>query len=391
MSQICSRCVMDTTDPDIAFDRDGVCNHCHHYDWNLAARTLTGAAAAAHVDQLFHQIRAAGRGREYDCIIGVSGGVDSTFVAYKARELGLRPLAVHLDNGWNSELAVKNIEHVLNKLGIDLYTHVIDWDEFRDLQLAFLKASTPDAEIPTDHAILALLFQLARRNRVRYVLSGVNARTESHLPRAWSTGHLDWKYVRSIHCQFGTRKLTTFPHQSLCTLALNCLRTQCIDILNYLDYSKAEALQTLTQELGWKYYGGKHYESIYTRFYQGYYLPRKFGFDKRRSHLSSLICGGEITREQALRELAQEPYPEELQRQDREYVIKKFGLTDAEFQAIMAAPPKRFCDYPSSTNGALFRALRYGYRRFRLRIAATNAPQEKDRLGEPPQERQRAA
>jgi N-acetyl sugar amidotransferase len=354
---------MDTTDPDIQFDEAGVCNHCHAYDRTVANRTLSGANAAEFVQRLVERIRRDGQGREYDCIIGVSGGVDSTYVAYKVKELGLRPLAVHLDNGWNSELAVQNIQHVLEKHQIDLYTHVIDWDEFRDLQLAFLKASTPDAEIPTDHAIAALLSQMARRYRVRYVLSGVNAKTESHLPKAWSTGHLDWKYVRSIHRQFGTRRLTSYPRQNLVQMAWNHSRIQWVDILNYVDYSKAEALEVLTKKLGWKYYGGKHYESIYTRFYQGYILPRKFGFDKRKSHLSSLICSGEISRGDALRELKTSPYPEQLQQEDREYVIKKFSLSEAEFDAIMAAPPKRFGDYPSYTNGMLYQTLRNIFRR----------------------------
>lgn len=283
-------------------------------------------------------------------------------------------MAVHLDNGWNSELAVRNIQHVLDKLHIDLYTHVIDWDEFRDLQLAFLKASTPDAEVPTDHAIAALLSRIARRHGVRYVLSGVNVRTESHLPRAWSTGHLDWKYIRGVHRRFGTKKLSTFPRQNLYQMAWNYGRIKWIDILNYLDYSKRDAMNTLTQELGWKYYGGKHYESIYTRFYQGYYLPEKFGFDKRKSHLSSLICAGEITREQAMRELETTTYPSDLQRQDCEYVMKKFGLSPAEFEAIMTAPPKRFDDYPSYSKDPTFRLMRYVYRRLRTLRSARGAP-----------------
>jgi N-acetyl sugar amidotransferase len=381
MSQICSRCVMDTSDPDIVFDDAGVCQHCHAYDRNIAGRTITGSKATEYVQRLTNEIRAAGRRREYDCIVGVSGGVDSTYVAYAAKQLGLRPLAVHLDNGWNSELAVKNIEHILNKLNIDLYTHVIDWEEFKDLQMAFLRASTPDAEIPSDHAIMSLMFQMARRHRVPYILSGVNVRTESHLPKAWSTGHLDWKYIRGIHQRFGTRPLTTYPHQSLLRMAANYWSIQWIDILNYLNYSKHEALDVLQNKLGWQYYGGKHYESIYTRFYQGYLLPRKFGFDKRRSHLSSLICAGEIRREEALVELRKEPYPVELQQQDREYVLKKFGLTEAAFDKIMNEPPRRFEDYPSYSTGWAFHALRHVYRR--LRTNASKHFQSTGQIGSP--------
>jgi N-acetyl sugar amidotransferase len=356
---------MDATDPDITFDAQGICHHCHSYDRNIAERTLSGPVAAAYVAALVEKIRAAGRHKEYDCIIGVSGGVDSTYVAYQVKQLGLRPLAVHLDNGWDSELAVRNIERVLNTLAIELYTHVIDWGEFKDLQLAFLRASTPDAEIPSDHAIVALLFQMARRYGTRYILSGVNVRTESHLPRAWSQGHLDWKYIRSLHRQFGSAKLRTFPHLGLARMSLDYWRNQWIDILNYLDYSKHRALALLQDKLGWQYYGGKHYESIYTRFYQGYYLPRKFGYDKRKSHLSSLICAGEITRDTALRELEKETYPLELQQQDREYVIKKFGLTEREFDTIMAAPRKRFEDYPSYARGVIYQRLKSAYRRRR--------------------------
>jgi len=346
MAQICTRCVMDTTDPDIRFDAQGVCHHCHNYD--AMARNWDARNAAADLEKIVERIGRAGKGKPYDCIIGVSGGVDSTFVAYKVKQLGLRPLAVHLDNGWDSELAVKNIETVLRKLGIDLFTHVIDWEEFRDLQLAFLKASTPDSEIPTDHAIVALMYQMARKTGVPYVVAGYNFRTESHLPPAWSQGHFDWRYIRDVHRRFGTVKLRTFPYRRFISVVLDRWRIRQIDILNYMPYSKSDAMQFLQRELGWRYYGGKHYESIYTRFYQGYILPRKFGFDKRKTHLSSLVCSKEITREQALEELRKEPYDPELQAQDREYAIKKLGLSEAEFEAIMRAPRKRYQDYANT-------------------------------------------
>ncbi|HEX6371501.1 MAG TPA: N-acetyl sugar amidotransferase [Longimicrobium sp.] len=345
--QICTRCVMDTSDPEIEFDAQGVCSHCHVRDEMIAQHVLTGEAGRRKLEQVVEEVRRAGQGRPYDCVIGVSGGVDSTYLAWRVKEMGLRPLAVHLDNGWDSELAVKNIENTVRLLGVDLHTHVLDWDEFKDLQLAFLRASTPDAEIPTDHAIVAVLYQTARKHGIRYILSGQNLRTESHLPQAWSNGHIDWRYIKGIHRKFGTRPLRSFPHLTWAQSRMYPAQNPRIDILNYMDYVKADALKVLQDELGWKYYGGKHYESIYTRFYQGYILPRKFGFDKRRMHFSSLVCAGEMDREQALEELKTEPYPPELQREDREFVAKKFGLTDAEFQEIMDLPPKRFWDYPS--------------------------------------------
>ena len=338
---------MDTSDPEIEFDAQGVCSHCHTRDALIAENVLTGEAGRRKLEQVVEDVRRSGQGRPYDCVIGVSGGVDSTYLAWKVKEMGLRPLAVHLDNGWDSELAVKNIENTVRLLGVDLHTHVLDWDEFKDLQLAFLRASTPDSEIPTDHAIVTVLYQVARKHGIKYILSGQNLRTESHLPAAWSNGHIDWRYIHSIHRMFGTVPLRTFPHMTWWQARLYPVQNPRIDILNYMDYVKADALRVLQEQLGWKYYGGKHYESIYTRFYQGYILPKKFGYDKRRMHFSSLICAGEMTREQALEELKGDPYPVDLQREDREFVVKKFGLTDAEFQAIMDLPPKRFWDYPS--------------------------------------------
>ena len=345
--RMCTRCVMDTTDPDIVFDENGVCNHCHTYDRMVREYVVDGEEGLRQLEQTAQKIRKDGQGKKYDCVIGVSGGVDSTYVAYRVKKLGLRPLAVHLDNGWDSELAVKNIEETLKRLDIDLYTEVLDWEEFKDLQVSFLRASTPDSEIPTDHAINALLGNLAQKIGVKYVIIGSNVRTETHLPRAWSQGHLDWKYIREIQKRFGTQPFRTFPHIGFFTYYLRMVTQKRVEILNYLGYNKKEALRVLQEELGWRYYGGKHYESIYTRFYQGYILPEKFGFDKRRSHLSSLVCSGEVTREQALEELKVPTYAPSMQEEDREYVVKKLGLTDAEFAAIMSAPRKSYWDYPS--------------------------------------------
>lgn len=350
--RICTRCVMDTTDPDIVFDDDGVCHHCHEYEQKAAIRLFEPEEGERRLEAIVEKIRREGRKREYDCLVGVSGGVDSTYVAYRARQLGLRPLAVHFDNGWNSELAVSNIEQVLNRLEIDLETHVVDWEEFRDLQLSFLKASVPDCEVPTDHGIYALLMRTAVKRGIPYVLNGMNFRTEAGFVPAWAYGHSDWKYIRGIHRRFGSKSLRTFPRFSYAYLfyALVVRRVKFVAILNYLPYDKEETARLLEEELGWRPYGGKHHESIYTRFLQSYILPRKFGIDKRKIFFSSLILSrqGDMTRERALEELEKEPADPADIEQDREFVIKKFELEPAEFDALMDAPPKTFRDYPSS-------------------------------------------
>ncbi|OQA53627.1 MAG: hypothetical protein BWY45_02943 [Euryarchaeota archaeon ADurb.Bin294] len=345
--RICTRCIMDTSDPDISFDREGVCNHCHQYDRMVQEEIFTGDTGQEKLSQLVSRIRESGKGNDYDCLIGVSGGVDSSYVAYVVKKLGLRPLAVHLDNGWDSELSVNNIFKELEILGIDLKTHVINWNEFRDLQLAFLKASTPDSEIPSDHAIVSIMYRIAEEFGITYVITGRNVRTETHVPLSWSHGHHDWKYIKSVHEMFGTVPLTTYPFRTPSEERRYRKNQVWVDILNYVDYVKKDAIQILEDELGWEYYGGKHYESIYTRFFQGYILPKKFGYDKRRGHLSSLICSGEITRDDALNEMENEPYPQDLQEEDRRYVIKKLGITEEEFESIMNLPLKTILDYPS--------------------------------------------
>ncbi len=346
--QVCTRCIMDTTDPEIKFDGNGICNHCHDYDRLVKQRVLNGEAGSRYLETLMDQIKREGVGKPYDCLMGVSGGVDSTYVAYIVKEkFGLRPLAIHMDNGWDSELAVKNIEETLKRLNIDLYTKVLDWEEFKDLQLAFLKASTPDSEIPSDHAIWAVIGDMAEKLKVRYIITGFNVRTETHLPRAWSQGHFDWKYIKSVHKLFGNNRLKTFPHQNFFAYYRRLLSLRRIDVLNYLDYNKQEAMQFLEARLGWKYYGGKHHESIYTRFYQGYILPTKFGYDKRRSHFSSQICSGELTRAEALIELQKPTYSISLQEEDREYVSKKLGMSSVDFDRLMSLPLRSYWDYPS--------------------------------------------
>jgi N-acetyl sugar amidotransferase len=347
--KICVRCIMDTSDPDIWFDEKGVCSHCHKYESVIQGKSYRKKKEPGALERLLEDIRKKGKGKTYDCIIGVSGGVDSTYTAYLTKQMGLRPLAVHLDNGWDSELAVSNIEKTLKNLGIDLYTYVIDWEEFRDLQLSFLKASTPDSEIPTDHAILAVLYIVAARENVQYILSGHNTATEGGGVAAWSQGHGDWRYIKSMQKQFGTKRLKSFPHYGPLKFVYYTLIKQMkwIQILDYIDYDKKTALGVLQNELCWKYYGAKHFESIYTRFFQGYILPKKFGYDKKRLHLSSLIWSGQMSREAAQEELANNDYSNKLQEQDKEFVIKKLEISSEEFERIMNQPPKNFWNYPS--------------------------------------------
>ena len=348
--RICTRCIMDTTDPQIVFDGAGVCNHCHRYDAIAAKRLIPAGERPARLAALVEKIKRDGRGKDYDCVIGVSGGVDSTYVAYLTHELGLRPLAIHFDNGWNSELAVANIEKTLKALGIDLFTYVVDWPEFRDLQLSFLRASTPDGEVPTDHAIVALLYQMAVKHRLKHVLLGVNVNSEAIMPLMWGYGYADFRYIRTVQRQFGKMPLKTFPHYSLVQLFgyMILRKIELVPILDYIDYQKESAMQTIQSRLGWAYYGGKHYESIYTRFFQSYVLPRKFGIDKRRAHYSNLVMSGQTGRDAALRALDEPAYHEQGLKDDLAYAIKKLSLTDTAFDEIMALPPRTFMDYPNS-------------------------------------------
>ena len=348
--QVCRQCVMDTSDPEITFDEQGICSHCHGYRRRLSEDVPSGDRGAF-LRGLAERIRRSGADRPYDCVIGISGGVDSTYVAWLCKkELGLRPLAVHLDNGWNTELAVQNIETVLRKLGIDLYTHVIDWAEFRDLQVAFLKSGIANWELPTDHAIRALLYREAARRGIKYIVTGSNLATEAVMPSAWMADNVDLRLLNSIHRTFGKSKLKTFPRLSLTRLAwytfVRGIRQ--IPVLNYVDYHKAHAMELLERELGWRPYEFKHGESLFTRFFQRHYLPRKFGYDKRKPHLSNLILSGQITREEAEADLNKPLYyPDELDR-DMAYVAKKLELPPQELLESLDGPPGHAADYPNS-------------------------------------------
>jgi N-acetyl sugar amidotransferase len=364
--EICQRCIMDTTDPDIIFDSNNVCNHCKTYEERVTEEIHTGPKGQEELERIVEKIKKMGKSRDYDCIAGVSGGVDSTTALYHAKKLGLRPLAVHLDNGWNSELAVDNIQRVLEKLQIDLYTHVMDWEEFRDLQLAFLKASVANWEIPTDHAINALLLQTAAKHGIRYIIGGGNVATEGILPKAWGYYNADLKHINALYHQFGSgRSLKSYPKISLFKWFYYTYfkKIRIFRLLNYVDYQKTTAVKMLQENVGYRPYVSKHYESVFTRFFQGHYLPVKFGYDKRRAHLSTLIMAGDISREQALAEMEKSPYAALNLEEDLDYVVKKLGLTRQEFEAYMAAPVKSHLEYPSDV--FFFEGLRNLKRAFR--------------------------
>jgi N-acetyl sugar amidotransferase len=365
--QICTKCVMDTSDPNITFDENGICSHCKSFNYVDSKDFNNESILLSHINI----IKKAGKGKKYDCIIGVSGGVDSSYVAYLVKKYGLRPLAIHLDNGWNSELAVQNIRRMLEILEIDLFTYVLDWEEFRDLQVSFLKSGTPDAEIPTDHAITAIIFKLAAKHNIKYLISGSNIATESIGVKAWSHGHSDWRYIKSVHKKFSNKKLKSYPHYGFLDLVYYKIVKQqkSFKILNFINYNKAEAIKELEINFGWKYYGGKHYESIYTRFYQGYYLPTKFGFDKRRSHLSSQIINGQVSREEALKELLSDAYNPNDYQQDRIYVLKKLKLDENEFNSIMESENKCFQDYPSYETHFFLKYFKKNYKYLQNKIS----------------------
>lgn len=340
----CSITVMDNiADPNISFDENGTCNYYHEYKRAEKTEVPGPAEAEEKLQRLTAEIKKAGEGKNYDCLIGLSGGVDSTYVAWLVKKLGLRPLAVHLDNGWNSELAVKNVENVIRKLGIDLFTLVVNWEEFKDIQLAYLKASVVDIEVVSDHAIFATMYKLAKEKNIGYIISGTNVVTEYIMPPSWLYSKMDFVNLKDIHRQFGKCKLKTYPFLDFKKYVYysGILKLNPISILNYVPYNKMQVKELIKNELGWRDYGGKHYESIFTKFYQAYILPEKFKIDKRKAHLSTLICSGQITREEAIRELEQPLYNSNELRSDTEYVIKKLGLTQAAFDEIMKLPVRR--------------------------------------------------
>lgn len=335
----CEVTVMDNiADPDIHFDNEGVCNYVHEYHKDL--RDNVPEFPEPILSQLIDKIKADGKGKPYDCLTGISGGVDSSFLIHKAKEWGLRPLIVHFDNGWNAEVAVGNINRIISKTGFELYTLVVDWEEFRDLQLSYIKAGVVDLEVPTDHAIYATWHRLSRKFNIRYVLNGNNFLTESIMPPSWIFNKSDAVNLTSIHKQYGTRKLSTYPiYKPLDQLLYTVFfKVDVVKPLNLLPYNKSKAKEVLKNEFGWVDYGGKHYESFYTKFYQAFILPEKFHIDKRKAHLSNLILSGEITKQQAIEELKVPLYTDNELRMDKEYFLKKLGLEETFFKQYLSSP-----------------------------------------------------
>lgn len=347
---------MDSSDPLIIFDESGNCNHCNSA-LELAEKTwFPDQRGEKILNELIGKIQLEEKNKEFDCILGLSGGVDSSYLAYYAVSKGLRPLVVHVDCGWNSEQAVRNIENVIKKLNIELHTFVVNWEEMKDLQRAFFKASLPDQDIPQDHAIFAALYKFAEKNNVSYVFNGLNFATECIMPENWGYQAMDYRHLKAIHNKFGQFSLKDYPslnfYQRYIYFPL-IKKMKIINPLNYINYNKDEAIETMQRELGWQYYGGKHHESRFTKFFQSYYLPVKFGYDKRRAHLSSMIVSGQVSRENALELMKENVYSENEIVNDTEYVAKKLDWSPAEFKAILDLPPHRHQDF--YTNEGLFR------------------------------------
>ncbi len=336
---MCTKLVMDTTDPDIDFDDQGVCNWWHQFH-RIKNERHSPNQLQLQLDAMVSRIKECGKQNDYDCVLGISGGVDSSYLALLAKQWGLRPLVVHFDNGWNDELAVANIEKIVRSLGFDLSTCVMHWPEFRDLQRSYFKASVLDLEVPTDHMIFASLFQIASKQNIKFILSGNNFATESILPRSWYFSKSDLRNLLAVHRRHGEIPLKQLPRLGVWQRTyFECLRgIEIVEPLNLMDYRKLVAKKQLMSQFDWNDYGGKHYESVFTRFYQGYILPQKFGIDKRKAHLSNLICNGEITREDAIEELLQPTYEPVRQLEDKRYVAKKLGWSESEFDDLLSMP-----------------------------------------------------
>lgn len=350
--QRCTNCVMDTTDSAITFDEHGVCDFCNDFYQNIQPSWQDKLKDPDLLRRTAEQIKAASKGRKYDCIIGMSGGVDSSYLCYVAKELmGLNPLVYTVDTGWNLNVAVENIERIVKALDLDMYTEVVDWNEMKDLQLAFFKSQVPYQDTPQDHAIFAGLYNYAVKHGIQYVLTGANSATECiRSPVEWVYMN-DLKMIRDIHHKFGTRPLKTFP---LCGMVKYRVYypifkgMKRVAPLDMVEYNKEKVKLFLQERFGWQPYENKHYENVFTRFYEGYYLPHKFGYDKRKCYFSNEILAGTMTREEALAELEQPPYDPQQMEEDKAYIAKKLGLTVEEFQTIIDGENKTFRDYRNS-------------------------------------------
>ncbi len=363
--QICTNCVMDNTDSMIKYDRNGVCDHCNTFYKDILPNWHTDDRGRSVLERISENIRKAGRGKDFDCIIGMSGGCDSSYLTYIAKkELDLRPLVFHVDAGWNSQEAVNNIEKIVDKLGLDLYTEVIDWEEMRDLQLAFIKSGVPHIDAPQDHAFFAMMYKFAEKYNVKYILTGANYSTECiRNPVEWMYYQSDSIQLRDIHKVFGSRPLQTFPTTSILRHKIYLPYIKGIRVikpLNYLPYVKSDAIKLLSNQFGWQNYPQKHFESRFTKFYEGYWLPKRFGYDTRRVQYSSLILTKQMTREEALKLLEKPALDDATAAQELEFVATKLGISTAELTRYMEAPKKTYKDYKSQESIYAFgaRAMR---------------------------------
>ncbi len=353
--QICSNCVMDTSDSKIIFDEHGVCDHCRTFYNDILPKWHTDKTAEAALTVIIDKIKKEGQGKEFDCIMGMSGGIDSSYLTYIVKEkFGLRPLVFHVDAGWNSQIAVNNIERLVDKLGLDLYTHVVNWEEMKDLQLAYFKSGVPHIDVPQDHAFFATMYDFAYRYKVKYILTGGNYSTECiRNPIEWMYYQSDSRQLKDIHSKFGQRPLKSYIVTSILWHKVFLPYFKGIKVirpLDYIPYNKEEAMQLLVEKFGWQKYPQKHFESRFTKFYESYWLPEKFGYDTRKVQYSSLILTGQMTRDEALEKLTTPAYDKESISQDFEYIATKLGITVNELQSYMDAPKKTYKDYKSQEN-----------------------------------------
>lgn len=347
---LCKNCVMDTSDPEISFDEEGVCNHCHKFNNEISKRWYPNEEGEKKLNTIIHEIKQVGKGKEYDCIIGLSGGVDSSYLALKASAWGLSPLVVHVDGGWNSELAVANIEKILKHCNFDLHTHVVDWSEMRDLQLSYLKSGISNQDVPQDHIFFSTLNHFATENNIKYFLSGGNLATESILPRSWHGPAMDAINLKAIHRKFGKKRLKKYKTISFFEYYIwypvfKKMRT--VRPLDLMPYNKEEALIELQETIGYTPYPRKHGESVFTKFFQNYWLPQKFGFDKRRPHFSSMIVSGQMSRDEALKKLDDPLYDSKELEEDIVYFCKKLRISRADFDELMKVPCSHYKDFPN--------------------------------------------
>ena len=348
--QICTKLVMDTSDPSISFDSNGVSNHFHDFQKNVRPHWHPDSDGLIHLQQTIELIKASGKGHDFDCIMGLSGGADSSYMLHvMVNEFGLRPLVFHVDGGWNSELAVHNINRLIDKLGLDLYTEVINWEEMRDFQLAMFKSGVPHIDIPQDMAFIGVLYKFAQQHGIKYILNGGNISTECvQIPLEilyWGT---DMAQIRDILSKYGTVKMQTYPFSSIFyhKLYLRYLRgVKVFKPLNFMPYVKQDAMASLEKEYAWKAYPQKHFESRFTRFFEGYWLPTRFSYDMRRNQFSSLILTGQMTRQDALKELEKLPYDPSNLDQEFRYIANKLGISEDELMNYHEMPRRFYWDY----------------------------------------------